>query len=1070
MASTKNLHLSMTPQGTNKSFLDWRLEQDGTENSNMQKIDKAWGDMKTMVDGAMAAVGHAYTAATVADMTDHDKSYVYVGSETGYTNGNWYYWNEDQSAWVSGGVYNATALQTDDTLTLAGEAADAKATGEAVGELKTQTNLVAEGFPERTVEYTSGNITSTGATNTNSSYLYTSSAIQIYDGDIIISDESYYFKAAVYSSATPAGVNFIAFATPDGYTTVTNHGRMYSAFVIPSEYSGKYLAICAFKEDGSDISGDASTLSNHIKVIRLGEGARKLGYERSLTSSDDMNTLTMSGIYRYTGSNAPANLPKTFASATGWAIVDTNANGSATVQILVSGRGIASRMSTSGTWTQYYDSVDNFNNQQLASKVVDILTKSVFQSELVRDLGLSVGGINPGSGAGDGTSTSKCQSQYLKIPAEDLIVEFDNPNYQWVSWSYSAQSINSATHANTIGIYPVCNTPLPVKYINGDNYLRIAFQRTDGAVLTTDLTDPTSDYSIITAGLHIRQRSDVSNSLNKVNMSSLKSKGSVTVVHNDDESVTASSSDSAAYQYFRVLSNVDTFLKPNVIYALRAKVTNITSIVCYLKFRGTVVGSNKLGNGLPSMTAPGEYAGFYRATGFEKHLDFFITGKTAEAGEVTVTDIMLAETDISLPYIPYGVSQDTLLPSIGAAADRKIWGIQNTLASGNQYAHVRWTPIADLPSQFSSISNKFDAGVEVMGVPYSSARGVDKLIGPQVSLYTFLTAVRNPRSVLFTRKLTYNNSRTYYGTVCSAMIGHCYHTRVNYTTAAMREWDQLEPIEYPDLQPGDLLLCSWHVQMVTSVYRDQYGRIMSVGWSEAGDPTVKETDPESWERFAQTHINNPDPADVFYPYRYKKINGVGYEQESGTIGYPDETLIEITVPDIMSEYGDKAVFREGESVVINVIDGIGYNSIQVSINGVVSQTISTIADFTLSDLTPGLYEITMTGPDDKATVTQFFVCDMTCSYNSSSHILTFGSDNAKAVAFYTYTNDSSTPSNKVVSFTDDDIENGYIDLSNYIDENYVNVKVAFEPNDYPEWGVATWYTKTPEEMGLWTTV
>lgn len=129
---TPNLRLSITNRETNKPFLNWRLGIDGPDDSNMIKLDKAWGDMKTMVDGAMAAVGHAYTAATVADMTDHDKSYVYLGSETGYTAGNWYYWNEDQSAWVSGGVYNATALQTDETLTLEGEAADAKATGEMI--------------------------------------------------------------------------------------------------------------------------------------------------------------------------------------------------------------------------------------------------------------------------------------------------------------------------------------------------------------------------------------------------------------------------------------------------------------------------------------------------------------------------------------------------------------------------------------------------------------------------------------------------------------------------------------------------------------------------------------------------------------------------------------------------------------------------------------------------------------------------------------------------------------------------------------------------------------------------
>lgn len=75
-------------------------------------------------------------ASTVAGMTDEEKVYVYVGSETGYTNGNWYYYNG--SAWVSGGVYNAVAVETDDTLLVEGQAADSKATGDAISAVDTK--------------------------------------------------------------------------------------------------------------------------------------------------------------------------------------------------------------------------------------------------------------------------------------------------------------------------------------------------------------------------------------------------------------------------------------------------------------------------------------------------------------------------------------------------------------------------------------------------------------------------------------------------------------------------------------------------------------------------------------------------------------------------------------------------------------------------------------------------------------------------------------------------------------------------------------------------------------------
>ena len=71
--------------------------------------------------------GYPFTAATAAAMTDVTKIYVYTGNEVGYTNGNWYYYNG--STWVSGGVYNATALETDKTLTYSGMAADAEVVG-----------------------------------------------------------------------------------------------------------------------------------------------------------------------------------------------------------------------------------------------------------------------------------------------------------------------------------------------------------------------------------------------------------------------------------------------------------------------------------------------------------------------------------------------------------------------------------------------------------------------------------------------------------------------------------------------------------------------------------------------------------------------------------------------------------------------------------------------------------------------------------------------------------------------------------------------------------------------------
>lgn len=83
-----------------------------------------------------SAVGAPLSASTAAEMTDTTKIYVYTGSESGYTAGNWYYY--DGSTWISGGVYNSTAFEADTTLSISGAAADAKAVGDAIDLLQNE--------------------------------------------------------------------------------------------------------------------------------------------------------------------------------------------------------------------------------------------------------------------------------------------------------------------------------------------------------------------------------------------------------------------------------------------------------------------------------------------------------------------------------------------------------------------------------------------------------------------------------------------------------------------------------------------------------------------------------------------------------------------------------------------------------------------------------------------------------------------------------------------------------------------------------------------------------------------
>ena len=121
-----------------------------TETDKTLAIDGVPADAKATGDrisNLQSLVGSPLTASTAASMTDTNKVYVYTGSETGYTNGNWYY--HDGTSWVSGGVYNSVAVDLDSTLTLANKAPDSKVVGDAIDSLNEDiTNLIME--PEET--------------------------------------------------------------------------------------------------------------------------------------------------------------------------------------------------------------------------------------------------------------------------------------------------------------------------------------------------------------------------------------------------------------------------------------------------------------------------------------------------------------------------------------------------------------------------------------------------------------------------------------------------------------------------------------------------------------------------------------------------------------------------------------------------------------------------------------------------------------------------------------------------------------------------------------------------------
>ena len=132
------------------------------------------------------------------------------------------------------------------------------------------------------------------------------------------------------------------------------------------------------------------------------------------------------------------------------------------------------------------------------------------------------------------------------------------------------------------------------------------------------------------------------------------------------------------------------------------------------------------------------------------------------------------------------------------------------------------------------------------GIPYTSVKENDKYVGFDVSIYTFMTAVNNPFSLLYTEITRGDYSRsawgntyygincaTYYGITCSELTSMLSGLPTGYSTD-MQSWlykngnklAKVYPQEYEYLQPGDILVCynnsgnESHCRMVAGIERE----------------------------------------------------------------------------------------------------------------------------------------------------------------------------------------------------------------------------------------------------------
>lgn len=259
-------------------------------------------------------------------------------------------------------------------------------------------------------------------------------------------------------------------------------------------------------------------------------------------------------------------------------------------------------------------------------------------------------------------------------------------------------------------------------------------------------------------------------------------------------------------------------------------------------------------------------------------------------------------------------------------------GVQNVIDRAYQLTDVEWTPIADMPGlKGNGKVITFEAGETYKGIPYSGVTHNHSYVGLNVSLETYLSALKSKNSVLYTENLQSTNSKaaTFYGTVCSKFVQYALDVPGAYNTENMANVIGMETIAAPgdftvdDIKLGDVVVhLVKHTTVCTDILYDAEGNVAFIEISEATYPTARRlrwTPAEFYEHFEgytlcrYSYISQtPAPSEMNAQESYALMPRFGDKYNYKVSAQP-------AVVDVLKTGYDKAVILRDGAVVDKII-------------------------------------------------------------------------------------------------------------------------------------------------------
>ena len=292
-------------------------------------------------------------------------------------------------------------------------------------------------------------------------------------------------------------------------------------------------------------------------------------------------------------------------------------------------------------------------------------------------------------------------------------------------------------------------------------------------------------------------------------------------------------------------------------------------------------------------------------------------------------------------------------------------GVKIALKKAEQLTGIVWTPVSRIPKTRPE-GSFFEPGKAYKGTPYSSVKELDKFIGQDVSFHTFLSAVSNPHSVLYTEFVNqepYNgiNCAPYYGTVCSMSVNYALGIEApfpsrSYANASFMKIITSDSNEIERIRICDVLASNGHTIMVVGYEKDASGGISRIKFLENG----------YYIEFNREELREYWTAGKYVLYRYRDM------ANNTTIN--DIEPVDPN-PAVCVERGDKCIYREGEPIVLNILDE-SYSDIELIKEGHTDQVIEkrkiVSQDEEYNNLTEGIYRARLINDSEQHSAYVYF--------------------------------------------------------------------------------------------------